>query len=436
MMEVKTLDSLCLKITDGAHHSPKEFQGGIPMFSVKDMTDHGFDKSSVKTISKEDYKKLKSSGCEPKDNDVLIAKDGSVMKHVFKYKHYEDCALLSSIAILRPNMEIIDPDYLVYSILNPKVKGNIISNYVSGSGVPRIVLKDFKKIEIKVPEIRIQKKVSQFLNQINSKIELNQQMNKTLEDIAKTLFKSWFIDFDPVRAKAEGRPTGLSKEISDLFPDSFEDSELGEMPRGWRIESLSKITSFKNGFAFKSKDWTESGKPVVKIRNVKPLILDIEGCSFISDDLKKYDEYLLSKGDILIGMTGYVGETCLVPKLKKMPYQNQRVGKLIPTKGFFKEFLFSFTRQSSFKRKVEEIAQGSAQQNVSGRDILELDFVFGNEEILKMFSDSTSDIFKKILSNFEENIILTELRDTLLPKLVSGDLKIPDAENLVKEAGI
>ncbi|MBT23848.1 MAG: restriction endonuclease, partial [Gammaproteobacteria bacterium] len=246
----------------------------------------------------------------------------------------------------------------------------------------------------------------------------------------------WFIDFDPVRAKAEGRPTGLSKEISDLFPDSFEDSELGEIPKGWRIESFSNITSFKNGFAFKSKDWTESGKPVVKIGNVKPLILDIDGCSFISDDIKKYDEYLLSKGDILIGMTGYVGETCLVPKLDKMPYQNQRVGKLIPTKDFFKEFIFSFTRQSNFKKKVEEIAKGSAQQNVSGKDILGLHFVFGNEEILKIFSDSTSDLFKKILLNFEENITLAKVRDTLLPKLISGELKILDAENLIEEAGI
>ena len=291
-------------------------------------------------------------------------------------------------------------------------------------------------LEVNVPDNNDIENLVRIVDFFNSKIELYQQTNETLEEIVKTLFKSWFIDFDPVRAKAEGRPTGLSKEISDLFPDAFEDSELGEIPKGWRIESFSHITSFKNGFAFKSKDWTEFGKPVVKIGNVKPLILDIDGCSFISDDIKKYDEYLLSKGDILIGMTGYVGETCLVPKLEKMPYQNQRVGKLIPTKDFFKEFIFSFTRQSNFKKNVEEIAQGSAQQNVSGKDILGLHFVFGNEEILKIFSDSTSDLFKKILLNFEENITLAMLRDTLLPKLISGELEILDAENLIEEAGV
>ena len=80
-----------------------------------------------------------------------------------------------------------------------------------------------------------------FLSKIDKKIELNQKMNETLEEIAKTLFKSWFIDFDPVRAKAEGRPTGLSKEISDLFPDSFEDSELGEIPKGWKVDKYRKF---------------------------------------------------------------------------------------------------------------------------------------------------------------------------------------------------
>ena len=326
-----------------------------------------------------------------------------------------------------------DVEFFYYLFKN---KTEYIKNFASGSTFQEVSGSVVKNLSFLIPPKQEQKRISNILSKLDKKIELNQQMNEILEEIAKTLFKSWFIDFDPVRAKAEGRPTGLSKEISDLFPDSFEDSELGEIPKGWRIESFSNITSFKNGFAFKSKDWTESGKPVVKIGNVKPLILDIDGCSFISDDIKKYDEYLLSKGDILIGMTGYVGETCLVPKLDKMPYQNQRVGKLIPTKDFFKEFIFSFTRQSNFKKKVEEIAKGSAQQNVSGKDILGLHFVFGNEEILKIFSDSTSDLFKKILLNFEENITLAKVRDTLLPKLISGELKILDAENLIEEAGI
>lgn len=429
-MEVKTLESLCLKITDGAHHSPKEFQGGIPMFSVKDMTDHGFDKSSVKTISKEDYKKLKGSGCEPKDNDVLIAKDGSVMKHVFRYKHYEDCALLSSIAILRPNMEIIDPDYLVYSILNPKVKGNIINNYVSGSGVPRIVLKDFKKIEIKVPEIRIQKASSKILNQINSKIELNNKMNQTHEEIAKTLFKSWFIDFDPVTAKAEGRPTGLSKEISDLFPDSFEDSELGEIPKGWEVKALDEIAEFLNGLALQKYPEDEECPryPVLKIAQLRAG--STKSQDVFSSNIP--DEFIVRNGDYIFSWSGSLlakfwlgGDAALNQHLFKVTSENYPKWFFA---GWVEKHLDMFSSIASSK--------ATTMGHIKRGDLKDAKTVVPSIEVISSFGEYFSPIREKANLYFLENNNLTDLRDALLPKLISGELKIPDAENLVEEAGI
>ena len=426
-----SLQEVC-KITRGASPRPikdwiTEDLKGIPWVKISDAT------ASKTRFIKHTSEKIKQEGISKSvsvvPGDLIVS--NSATPGLPKFMDINAC--IHDGWLLIREFEGIDKEFLYYLLINDR---KYLVSQGTGTVFTNLKTDILKNHIIQLPTINVQKTIASFLSKLDSKIELNQKMNETLEETAKTIFKSWFIDFDPVRAKAEGRSTGLSKEISDLFPDSFEDSELGEIPKGWRIESFSNITSFKNGFAFKSKDWTESGKPVVKIGNVKPLILDIDGCSFISDDIKKYDEYLLSKGDILIGMTGYVGETCLVPKLDKMPYQNQRVGKLIPTKDFFKEFIFSFTRQSNFKKKVEEIAQGSAQQNVSGKDILGLHFVFGNEEILKIFSDSTSDLFKKILLNFEENITLAMLRDTLLPKLISGELKIPDAEEIIKESGI
>ena len=441
-MEVKTLESLCLKITDGAHHSPKEFQGGIPMFSVKDMTDHGFDKSSVKTISKEDYKKLKGSGCEPKDNDVLIAKDGSVMKHVFRYKHYEDCALLSSIAILRPNMEIIDPDYLVYSILNPKVKGNIINNYVSGSGVPRIVLKDFKKIEIKVPEIRIQKASSKILNQINSKIELNNKMNQTHEEIAKTLFKSWFIDFDPVRAKAEGRPTGLSKEISDLFPDSFEDSELGKIPKSWQITNLDALTSkFTTGLNPRKNFVLGSGENFyVTIKNLGDfdVVLD-EKCDKVDNDaIKKINSRSdLKKDDILFSGIGTIGKVAYVFSEPKNWNISESVFSLRANSEItYPSFLYQLLKSYPLQGYVDALASGSVQRGIRMGSLKEYKFSLSNFEVQKKFNEIISPLIEKISINLKETRNLIFIRDILLPKLISGELRIPDAEKLVEEIGI
>ena len=110
-----------------------------------------------------------------------------------------------------------------------------IKNMIGSSGRQRVPVDILDNWTVSLPSIQEQKKITDFLDTLDSKIELNLQMNATLEDIAKTLFKSWFIDFDPVRAKAEGKSTGLSKEISDLFPDSFEDSELGKIPKSWKI---------------------------------------------------------------------------------------------------------------------------------------------------------------------------------------------------------
>ena len=114
-----TLGEISLKITDGAHHSPKEFDCGKPMFSVKNMRDQGFDYNGVKTISDEDFVKLVNSGCQPQKDDILIAKDGSVMKHVFRVKGAIDYVLLSSIAIVRPDKSKVNPSYLVYAIKDP-----------------------------------------------------------------------------------------------------------------------------------------------------------------------------------------------------------------------------------------------------------------------------------------------------------------------------
>ncbi len=114
-----------------------------------------------------------------------------------------------------------------------------------------------------------QRAIAHILGTLDDKIELNRRMNETLEAMARALFKSWFVDFDPTRAKAERRDPGLPKPLADLFPDAFEDSELGEIPKGWAVGTVGEVTEVQGGFAFKSKDFVDCGFPVVKIKNIK-----------------------------------------------------------------------------------------------------------------------------------------------------------------------
>ncbi|MCK4347393.1 MAG: restriction endonuclease subunit S, partial [Thermoplasmatales archaeon] len=189
--EVKSLKLICDKITDGSHFSPKEdSQGNYKIATVKDMTFLGFDLNSCKKISEEDYNTLVKTGCKVEKGHVLFSKDGT-MGIVYVPKVSLDLVLLSSIAILKPKKEII-PEFLGYYLKGKKTQWIIQSSYASGSALPRIVLKDLKKLPVVIPPNTEQKSISKILSDLDSKIELNHQMNKTLEAIAQALFKHWF----------------------------------------------------------------------------------------------------------------------------------------------------------------------------------------------------------------------------------------------------
>jgi type I restriction enzyme S subunit len=162
-----SLEDLCTTITDGSHISPKSVEDGYYMPSVKDMRFNDFDLSSCKKISKEDYEMLVRNGCRPQKNDVLIAKDGSMLKYVFPIEEEKDMVLLSSIAILRPKIDIINPKYLSHFFRQEKFKSAVIRNFSSKGGVPRIILKNFKKVKIPVPSIAEQNQIVSVLDKFD-----------------------------------------------------------------------------------------------------------------------------------------------------------------------------------------------------------------------------------------------------------------------------
>lgn len=170
-VEMKTLGEVCSRLTDGSHFSPKSVEHGYYMPSVKDMTDNGFDFSSCKQISKGDYESLLNTGCKPKVNDVLIAKDGSMLKYVFPVKKEEEIVVLSSIAILTPRTDIIISAYLSYYLRGDKIKEKTIREFSSKGGVPRIILKNFKKITIIIPPLSEQQRIVSILDTFEASIQ-------------------------------------------------------------------------------------------------------------------------------------------------------------------------------------------------------------------------------------------------------------------------
>jgi len=228
---IARLEEICSLITDGSHFSPEDEGAGYPMFSVKDMTPNGFNISGCKKIGEEAYKKLVANGCKPLNDDVVVAKDGSYLKTAFVIKGNPEIALLSSIAILRPKIDLVVPEYLSYFLKSDAVYRTVSLNYITGTALKRIILKGIRKIEVDLPDIGEQEQRAQRLSKVDYLCQLRKQQLDKLDELVKARFVEMF--GDPVRNE-KGWNTYALAEMCDGIGDGLhgtpEYDENGEYP--------------------------------------------------------------------------------------------------------------------------------------------------------------------------------------------------------------
>ena len=342
----------------------------------------------------------------------------------------------------------VDKEYIGYLLKNRHFQKYIDSN-ATGTTIKNVSLQTIRSYEFELPPKKNQQDVSNFLSSLDQKIKLNKKMNENLEEIAKTLFKSWFIDFDPVRAKAEGRSTGLSKEISDLFPDSFEDSELGEIPKGWKIKDIKDVcntTDYVANGSFKTlKDNVKRVDSNVKDSAILVRVTDHNSNwngEFKYIDESSYNFLKKSKlfpGDIVICNVADVGKCFMVPDLGRKMSLGPNSILCKDFKEFetvSKEYFFYFINTPGTQNLLSSISSGSVQNKFNKTQFRSLQMLVPSKKLIQSFDEVCKNIIEmKDLKN-KENQILTDLRDTLLPKLISGELRIPDVEKLVDEARV
>lgn len=419
-MEFKkvTLEDICLKITDGAHYSPKATAEGYPMYSVKDMKYNNFDNISSKLISEKDYQKLVKQGCRPEKNDVVIAKDGSYLKHVFVISDDIEAAILSSIAILKLNLDLVNPYYLSYFLKQKSVKEHMKNGYVSGSVLPRIILKDFKKYPISLPHLKIQNKVVEILKKIDSKIDNNQRIIANLEELSQTLFKRWFVDFE--FPDEDGNPYKSSG--GEMF-----NSELGEIPKAWRVETLEKLGLIVGGGTPSKKNkeyYTNNGIPWITPKDLSKNrnIYISHGENDISElGLNKSSAKLLEKNSVLFSSRAPIGYIAI----NNIPVTtNQGFKSIVPNEEMNPYFIYFILK--NITPLIEQTASGSTFKEISAKGMKSIKIVFPSIELIKQYGNIVKKYFEEINFLENQNIKLIELRDTLLPKLMSGELEISD----------
>lgn len=321
--------------------------------------------------------------------------------------------------------------YIVYWCNGPIYRAYIKGHYV-GSTQIHIRKEDFFDAPLWLPEVEEQNAIANVLGTLDDKIELNRCMNETLENMARVLFKSWFVDFEPVFAKSQGRETGLPKELADLFPDSFEDSTIGEVPKGWRVGTLADVA------ALNPESWSKETRPefieYVDLSNTKWGHIEVVTKYTQSGAPSRAQRVLRPKDTIVGTVRPGNGSYALVT-------DNGLTGStgfavLRPKKEFFAELVYLAATSTENIETLAHLADGGAYPAVRPEVVASTAIVLPSEKIVKAFSNITSSILAKMGQNDRENKTLATQRDGLLPKLISGEVRVMDAERFIREAGL
>ena len=371
--------------------TPKKSENGVLTLSAKSVKNNYIDYSQCYFISKEEYKRFMVRGL-PQKGDILLTTEAPL--GMVARLDRDDVAIAQRLLTLRGKKDVLDNDYLLYYLQSPLGQASLKARE-TGTTVTGIKQSEFRKIELKLPAYKIQKKISGILRAIDDKIELNNAINNNLLEQALTLYASQFAKLD-------------------------------------RNGCIGDYCSVKSGFAFKSSWWTKSGVKVIKIGSINQDNLNLLECSYVDEDkIVKAKDFKVGAGDLLIAMTGAtIGKFAMVPYSSETLLVNQRVGKFFlgdnPVERL--PFIYCTLKQPDVYYEIVNRGQGSAQPNISASEIMSTPCVIPSDEVLSNFNATVQPLFDLIISNQQANQYLSELRDSLLPKLMSGELDVSNID--------
>lgn len=377
------LSELCVTITDGAHSSPKSVEEDTyKIASVKDIKGTDVNLQSCKNISKHDFEVLKKNGCVPQAGDILVGKDGAnFFEDIIVFRDQKNIGLLSSIAIIRVDKEKVDPKFLYYYFKQPKVRKDVRENYGSGSAIPRMILKDFKRLPVELPELEHQKEIVNILSPFDDKIEVNNKIINNLENLMTCLFYEKCI-------KEHDRKT-----------------------------SLSKIANFLNGLAMQKYPPTteDESLPVLKIRELRQTFCD-DNSDLCSSKINP--QYIVNDGDLIFSWSGsllvdiWSGGKCGL---------NQHLFK-VTSKTHPKWFVFLWIKFHIDKFIAIAQAKATTMGHIKRNDLDKAEVIHLDDKEIDVLGKIFKPQFDLLISLKIQNKALAKIRDLLLPKLLSGEI--------------
>jgi len=416
--ETLTLRDAGITLIDCVHKTPPAVAYGYPYIAIPQLKNGRILHSEARRITKADFQEW-TRKARPQAFDVVLSRRCNPGETAYVPEGLE-FALGQNLVLLRSDGTRVYPPFLRWLVRGVEWWDQVGKFINVGAVFDSLKCADIPHFKLTIPPLPEQRAIAHILGSLDDKIELNRQMNRTLEKMAQAIFKSWFIDFDPVRAKAEGRDPGLPKEIADLFPDSFEDSELGRIPRGWEINSLDGIADYLNGLACQ-KYPPEDGKeslPVIKIRELRQGITENTDRATVNVP----EKYIVEDGDVLFSWSGslLVDIWC-----QGRGVLNQHVFK-VTSDEYPKWFYYYWTLHhlTEFQRIASDKA--TTMGHIKRHHLSDAEVLVPPKNIMDAVTAIMEPLIEHRIQNELEAKTHSLLRDTLLPKLISGELRVPD----------
>ncbi|TAK51820.1 MAG: restriction endonuclease subunit S [Gammaproteobacteria bacterium] len=391
---------------------------GIPFLRSQNVEPLRINDKDLKFITEEFHGRLKKSALSP--GDVVIVRTGkpgacAVIPQTLPVSNCSD------LVIVRCGPDI-EPRFLAYYVNS--VATHHVNSHLVGAVQQHFNVGAARKLIVLLPGLDEQRAIAHILGTLDDKIELNRRMNETLEAMARALFKSWFVDFDPVRAKAEGRDPGLPQPLADLFPDSFEDSELGEIPREWRVARFADTIEIVGGGTPKTSvpEYWSGDIPWFSVVDAptdsEVWVLDTEK-KVTRAGVESSSTRVLPVGTTIISARGTVGRIALVGVPMAMNQSCYGLRGLAGTQGFFNYYS---TRELVVR--LQQHAHGSVFDTITRDTLAGVSVVVPPSELVEHFEKRVGPSLDRIRAALLEARTLANARDALLPKLISGELRV------------
>jgi len=427
----KLISEGALEIGDGYRAKNEELGGdGLMFLRAGHVTDTHIDFGGVERFHVALETRLQSKLAKPGDA-VITTKGNSTGRTTYVTPSMPPFVYSPHLSYWRS----LDPSRIAGGFLRYWSKGPEFTNQLAGMKAstdmaPYLSLIDQKRLGITLPPIGEQRAIAHILGTLDDKIELNRRMSETLEAMARALFKSWFVDFDPVRAKAEGRDTGLPKPLADLFPARFVDSELGEIPEDWEVGTLADLSMLN------PEVWSKQTRPLrinyVDLSNTKWGRIEA-ATEHAAADAPSRAQRVLRPGDTIVGtVRPGNGSYALVSEGGLTGSTGFAV--LRPSTPQCAQFVYLAATAAESIDALAHLADGGAYPAVSPVVVAATPVVLPGEGLLSSFSRLAGALLAKIACNERQSRTLAAVRDALLPKLISGESRVRDAERIA--AGI